>query len=823
MNATHPAPVAYAEADFRDPARREALARRLSAFGIRLDAYELGLLVERLGRAPRWAELVIMNTMWSEHCSYKSTRHLLTALPTEAPQVVLGPGEDAGAVWLGDHLGERWLAVVAHESHNHPSQIVPYEGAATGVGGIVRDVYCMGADVVGVLDALRMGTGVRGGGLKAREILDGVVSGIADYGNALGVPNLGGDLEFHPGYDANVLVNVVAVGVVEEKGLIHSRVPGPGDFAFVLVGKPTDRSGFGGASFSSGVLGGEGDQRGAVQLPDPFLKRVLAIANQAVLARAREKHWSLGFKDLGAGGIACVTSELADHGGTGAEVRLDRAHRVAEPLPPEVLLCAETQERFCWVVPWEAGEEVAAIYNQRFRLGDVYPGAGASVIGRTRSDGTYRALWGEEVLVECPVTFLTSGVRRERLAESPVETPIEPPGPGARMSGDDDEGDGLPVLEELGHALASAALSSRAPLFRRYDPEVKGRTAVRAGEADAGVLVPVPGAAFGFAMAVDGNPRLCLAEPRVGAAMAVYEAARNVAATGAWPWCLTDCLNYGRPEDPHVMGQLEAGLAGLREAALALGTLPDLSDGEPVEHWAERVRGPIPALPFVSGNVSLYNEDGKGNAIPPSPIVACLGRVPDISRVSTPGLKEPGSTLLLIGLASRGRLRASLYGERHPAEAQHFTALPAFEPAAARAEIALVLALHARGRVRACHDISDGGVAQTLAEMSFAASARLGFEAGLPAPAVRAVDPALVWFSEEPGFVVEVAPADVPDIEAWAEALGARVHRLGRVRADGRFAFEGPGRPVAGSGAALMERWSEALHAAFEVSEEVVA
>ncbi|MEO6463503.1 MAG: AIR synthase related protein, partial [Candidatus Eisenbacteria bacterium] len=267
MTAAVGGAVPYAAEDFGDEAARVALAARLAPLGIRLDAHELGLLVERLGRVPRWAELVIMNTMWSEHCSYKSTRHLLSRLPTEAPQVVLGPGEDAGAVFLGEHAGKRWLAVVAHESHNHPSQIVPYEGAATGVGGIVRDVYCMGAEVTGVLDALRMGTGRDGGGLAAREILSGVVAGIGDYGNALGVPNLGGDLEFDPGYDANVLVNVVALGIVEEAGLVHSRVPGPGDYAFVLCGKPTDASGFGGAAFSSGVLDPGSDQRGAVQLP----------------------------------------------------------------------------------------------------------------------------------------------------------------------------------------------------------------------------------------------------------------------------------------------------------------------------------------------------------------------------------------------------------------------------------------------------------------------------------------------------------------------------------------------------------------------------
>ncbi len=822
MTAAPARPAPYTLEDFRDDASRRALAARLSPAGIRLDAHELGLLVERLGRAPRWAELVIMNTMWSEHCSYKSTRHLLKGLPTEAPQVVLGPGEDAGAVWLGAHEGREWLLVVAHESHNHPSQIVPYEGAATGVGGIVRDVYCMGAEVIGVLDALRMGTGRRGGGLLAREILSGVVAGIADYGNALGVPNLGGDLVFDAGFDANVLVNVVAVGIVEAGSLVRSRVPGPGDYAFVLVGKPTDASGFGGAAFSSGVLDESTDQRGAVQLPDPFLKRVLAVANAAVLERAKAEGWAIGWKDLGAGGIACVTSELADAGGVGVDVFLDGAHRVADPLPPEVLLCAETQERFCWVVPWEVRDEVVAIFHDRFRLGDIYPGAGASVVGRTRSDGTYRATWKGEAVVECPVSFLTSGVRRERAAQPPPPAAVATAGSGSEPAeaATDPAQD---LAADLARALASPALASRAPLFRRYDPEVRGVTFVRAGEADAGGLAPVPGAPFGMAVSVDGNPRLGALDPGLGAAFAVGEAARNVAAIGAYPWCLTDCLNYGRPEDPTVMGALEAGIAGLAAAARGLGTLPELGPDEPVEAWATRVRGALPPLPFVSGNVSLYNEDSKGAAVPPSPIVACFGRLPDLSRHSTPGFKQAGNTLLLVG-PPRGALGGSVRAERRGLAGQP---LPVFDPVRERAEIALVVAAHARGRVRAAHDVSDGGLVQALAEMSFASGGELGFEADVAPwcrPAGDGERAVAAWFSEEPGFVLEVEAADVDVLVAWASALGAPIARLGAVVAAPRWTLRTPGLAALElDRAPLCAAWAGALGEAFTVSEEVIA
>src|SRR5258706_9365129 len=306
--------------------------------GVALEAEEVTLLESLLGRPPRWAEAVLFGILWSEHCSYKSTRHLLQRLPTQAPQVVLGPGEDAGVVALPAPC-EDLVLVLAHESHNHPSQVLPVEGAATGVGGIVRDIVCMGAEVVGVLDSLRFGD--PRSGVHARDVVRGVVEGIAGYGNALGVPNLGGDTVFDASYDTNCLVNAMAVGLAPANGVLRSRVPdGPGPWAFVLVGKPTDESGFGGAAFASGELGGS-DQRGAVQLPDPFLKRVLNAATYDVFRRVRERGIPCGFKDLGAGGIACATSELAAAGGCGAVIELDRAHPVERELPPEVLLCAE--------------------------------------------------------------------------------------------------------------------------------------------------------------------------------------------------------------------------------------------------------------------------------------------------------------------------------------------------------------------------------------------------------------------------------------------------------------------------------------------------
>src|SRR5262245_24120976 len=474
MTVTTPAPAAYTTEEARDPA---AVSQRLAARGVTLEPEEVTLLRELLGRPPRWPEAVLFGILWSEHCSYKSTRHLLRRLPTEAPQVLIGPGEDAGAVALPAPCDDLAL-VLAHESHNHPSQLLPVEGAATGVGGIVRDVGCMGAEVVGVLDALRFGDPVAGG-VPVRDITRGVVQGIADYGNALGVPNLGGDVYFDGPFDANCLVNVMSVGLAPRDGLLRSRVPeGPGPWVFVLVGKPTDESGFGGAAFASGELG-ESDQRGAVQLPDPFLKRVLHVANAEMFRRVRERGLTVGFKDLGAGGVACATSELAAAGGRGADVDLHAVHRVPRAIPPEVLLCAETQERFCWVLPESFAPEACDLYNREFALGQVYAGAAARVIGRAREDAVYCVTWEDEPVVDCPVEAITAGRRVQRPAQrrAPAAPLRRPAKTGARRDPE--------LSRALLTLLSSVHGGSREYLFRHYDSEVQGRTWLRPGEGDA--------------------------------------------------------------------------------------------------------------------------------------------------------------------------------------------------------------------------------------------------------------------------------------------------------------------------------------------------
>jgi phosphoribosylformylglycinamidine synthase len=760
-----------------------AVSARLRERGVALDPDEVTLLGRLLGRAPRWAEAVLFGILWSEHCSYKSTRHLLRRLPTQAPQVVIGPGEDAGVVALPAPC-EDLVLVLGHESHNHPSQVLPVEGAATGIGGIVRDIVCMGAEVVGVLDSLRFGD--PRGEVHVRDVMRGAVQGIADYGNALGVPNLGGDTVFDAGFDANCLVNAMAVGLAPAGGVLRSRVPeGPGPWAFVLIGKPTDESGFGGAAFASGELG-EGDQRGAVQLPDPFLKRVLNVATYEAFRRVREGGVPCGFKDLGAGGIACATSELAAAGGCGAEITLDDAHRVDRALPPEVLLCAETQERYCWVVPEAFAPELLALYNDEFALARVHPGAGARVIGRAVREKRYRVTWRGEALVDCDVEAITTGRRIERPARARLR-----PSPGRTRRRATDLRAALLALLKGDH------LGSREYLFRHYDSEVQGRTWLRPGEGDAVVLRAHPERPLGLAFGVAGNPFWCEGDPDLGARHAVAEAARNCAVVGARPWALTDCLNFGHPEDPEVMGDLAAAIAGLAAAANALGGLA--SPGVP--------------LPFVSGNVSLYNQVGA-KAIPPSPIVMCAGVVGDVTSVLGLGVQQAGNVLVMIG-EPRDGLDGSTYrrevlrerGGPPPAlSLEHEARMQAFAVSVAEGRWAA-----------AAHDVSDGGLAVALVEMALGAraDATLGIEVNVDP---FEVEPAVALFCERPAIVYEVGFDRLPRLSQAAREHGLVAWPIGTVTAQPVVRAMMPGaeqvrwtleelREAADS--ALRRRWNE--------------
>ncbi|HTV72550.1 MAG TPA: phosphoribosylformylglycinamidine synthase subunit PurL [Candidatus Acidoferrales bacterium] len=725
----------------------EEQARHL---GIALTLSELRLIAERLGRDPTVVEAHAFDAQWSEHCSYKSSRHLLSRLPTEGPTVMLGPKEDAGIVHLGEWKGESYGIVIAHESHNHPSQVVPFEGAATGIGGIVRDVLCMGAHVIAVGDPLRFGT-YRAA--HPRYVAQGVVDGIAAYGNAIGVPNIAGDIYFDAGFDDNCLVNVVALGLVKEREIIHSFAPpDAAGWDIVLVGKATDRSGFGGAAFSSLVLDEEDAQqnKGAVQVPDPFLKNVLMRASYRAFEAVHAAGLTVGFKDLGAGGIMGCTAEIVASGGFGATIDLDACPTSQPNLPPAVIAVGETQERLTWVVPPSFTPALLAIYNEEFTLPQIARGACAAVIGKVEASSEYVLRHQGEEVMRVPIDFLTGGIRYERPYTPPAPRRVfaegeatSVPADGAQTRRFDD------LLERI---LSHHDVCSRKPVYERFDSVVRGTTSIPCGYADAGLIVPIPGAPLAAALAVDGNPRYAKLSARLAAEHAVLESVRNVVAVGTRPAGLTDCLNFGNPQNPEHLGELVVSIDGLAHAARELG------------------------VPFVSGNVSLYNVSANGNAIPPSAIVACVGTTADISKTANAAFKEAGSTLFLLGEA-RAHLGGSVVADILQLRK---TELPAIEYARVRAEIACLLRAFDRGLVLAAHDISDGGLLAAIAEMAFASRpyGLIGAEvedSELWAPDVVHI---AAYFGEAQGFVCEVN--DRAAFEALARETGAAHSVIGR-------------------------------------------
>ncbi|KTD47020.1 phosphoribosylformylglycinamidine synthase II (FGAM synthase II) [Legionella rubrilucens] len=722
--------------DFSQLSRDEA-ACWLQEFNLRLTVDEaLTIQNKLLKRPPTYAECVLWSIQGSEHCSYKSSRKHLKQFITDAPHVILGPKEDAGIVAVAaDKEGRRYGIVMSHESHNHPSQLVPYEGAATGVGGNVRDVCCMGAEVIAVADSLRFGQRHRP---KTRWLEQGVVRGIAGYANPLGIPNLAGDVDYDEGYNENCLVTVVTLGVVREDQVIHSYAPpNADDYHFVLVGKPTDNSGFGGAAFASSNLDSEREEenKGAVQEPNAFLQRHLLKANYAFFAWLRERNLidRVGFKDLGAGGIACASVELAEAGGYGAEIDLETVPTSMANLPPAVILCSETQERFMWVVPKSLLPDLLSHYNERFALPEICDGARATVIGRLRRDDRYLVRYQGKNLVDACSRDITQGILYDRPYVSRPCHFSE----ANRPSSDD-------LTEVLLRLLAHETIASRAPIYEMYDKQVQGRTVLERGCADAGVMAPFNEDKYpeeiqktGIALAVGQNPRFNKISAYWGAVNAVTDAVRKVVATGAWPCALTDCLCFGNPEKPEQMGEFVEAVKGIADAA---GAVNMLDTGA--------------SLPIISGNVSLYNESSAG-AIPPGPMISCLGRMPDYTRALTCDLKQQGSVLYLIG-ERRQQGGGSVYDALHQYSA---TDLPQPNLAVLQAELQAVYEAIQGQLVLAAHAITRGGLAVAVAEMAF--KNNLGVD--ITPPAASALVPWL--FAEEGGFILEVPPQHAYSIE----------------------------------------------------------
>lgn len=737
----------------------EQLAKFMADHSVGLTVDEARQIADFLGRDPTLVEMYIFNSEWSEHCSYKSSRSTLKEfMYTTGPNVILGPEEDAGIVFFTEKDGKRYGIVMAHESHNHPSQVLPNEGAATGIGGIVRDVDCMGARVIATADPLRFGDPTGKWADRTKWIVDGVVDGIWQYGNALGVPCLGGDIYFSPTYDDNCLVNVVSLGLVAEEDIIHSRVPAEAanePFDLILVGKPTDDSGFGGSAFASKIISEEEQEenRGAVQVPDPFLKNVLAMrkANEAVRARAKELNIPIGIKDIGGGGIACGTSEIVDAGGFGVDINLDNVHMALSSMLPETVCCAETQERYLISVPERFTPEVLAIYNKDWDLPNVYEGAQASVIGKIINERRYRLIYGGKIVCDAPIEKVTSGIQYKREASPKPFTGKEPVYPLPKLS------------EAILKVLANDNVCSRRFIYSAYDSEVQGNAVIRPGEAGAGLCAPLEGSTTGCALSVDGNPFYGDISPYWGGANAVAEAMRNVASIGATPAALTDCLNFGNPEVPEAFWEFREGVRGLSDAAKNL--------------WLKGYENQ--PVPIISGNVSLYNESASGSAVSPSAIIACVGVIDDYSKAVTMQFKHTGDKVFLVG-PRKNELGGSAF---YQALGLGLGAnVPQLDWQQERSMIYAVIEAINAGHVAACTDISDGGLVTALCEMAMGGHGKgqFGFTLNL-AEIASDLRPDVYLFSESSGFVMECRSGQEEALKALFAGYGLELTELGQV------------------------------------------
>jgi phosphoribosylformylglycinamidine synthase len=731
----------------------DAIKTKLVELNIPLTTEEaLKIQNDMLGRAPSLAELILFSIQGSEHCSYKSSRNHLKQFTTEGPDVVLGAKEDAGVVAVAtDNEGHRWCIVMSHESHNHPSQIVPYEGAATGVGGNVRDVLCMGAEVIAVTDSFRFGS-IKNN--KTKWIHDGVVAGVAGYGNPLGIPNIGGDLYYHDGYNENCLVTLVSLGIVIEDDIIHSYAPKNADgYDLILLGKPTDNSGFGGASFASLELEEEKKEqnKGAVQEPNAFLERHLLKSSYALFDILKEKGLinNIGFKDLGAGGVACASVELAETSGYGAEVWMNKIHIGMDGLHPSVYLCSETQERFMWVCSPEITPLILDHYNTVFDLPGVSTGARASVVGKIRNDGQYIVHNGDEEIVNATAKEVTEGFLYDRPYEARENNFVEPNLPEPTNYNQ--------VLLDI---LSHENMASREPIFEQYDKQVQSRIHTETGLADAGVMAPFNSEKYpeeirnvGIALSTDHNPRYGLIDPYWGGINAVVESMRNVASVGATPHALSDCLCFGNPEKPHQMWEFVESVRGVADACHAI-TLKD---------------NPNHATPIIAGNVSFYNES-KSGAIPPSPILSCLGRFKDVNKAVPGHFQKLDSVVLMIG-ERKNELGGSVYYSLYDEMGAN---VPKPNLEEVKNQIFALTDCIDDGLVLSCHDISDGGVASTLAEMTFGND--IGCDINIDS---NLLNEKLLW-SETGGFILEISLENVDGIKTIFSHVELDVYEIGK-------------------------------------------
>jgi phosphoribosylformylglycinamidine synthase II len=717
----------------------------LDRHGVKPDEYER--IIQLLGREPNLTELGLFSVMWSEHCSYKSSRVHLKTLPTTGPRVVQGPGENAGAVDIGDGLA----AVFKIESHNHPSFIEPYQGAATGVGGIIRDIFTMGARPIALLDALRFGPLSEP---HNRRILQGVVAGIGGYGNSIGIPTVGGEVMFDETYSGNPLVNVFCLGIAKHDALVKGKASGVGNPVY-YVGAKTGRDGIHGATMASAEFDEKSaEKRPAVQVGDPFMEKLLLEACLEVMATDA----CVGVQDMGAAGLTCATSETGSRGGVGVEIDVALVPQRETGMTPYEIMLSESQERMLLIVKRGRESEVERIFEKW----DLH----AVRVGEVTDDGFLRVKHHGQVVAEVPNRALTD--------EAPVyRRPIQEPADRGELATIPAAARGTqpPPAQALLTLLGSPTVASKRWIFQQYDYMVRTNTIALAG-AGAGV-VRVKGTTRALAMSVDGNGRFVQLDPRQGARLALAEAARNVACAGALPLGATNCLNFGNPERPEIMWQFAEAVAGLGEACRALD------------------------IPITGGNVSLYNEtDGK--AVLPTPVIGVIGVMEDARHLILRAFPAPGLDIVLLG-ENPGELGGSEYLKTIHRLVRGVP--PALDLDREKALQRLLVTLAASGLLRSAHDCAEGGLAVTLAECCFE-SGGIGAVVDVPAAAADGgieLTAATLFGESASRVIVSVDRSRTVDVLSQAADAVVPARRIGvtggamiEIAIDGRKAIECP-------------------------------
>ncbi|MGC2724353.1 MAG: phosphoribosylformylglycinamidine synthase subunit PurL [Candidatus Acidiferrales bacterium] len=749
-----------------------------------------------LGRDPNFTELGIFSVMWSEHCSYKSSRVHLKRLPTRGTHVVQGPGENAGVVDIGDGL----VAVFKIDSHNHPSFVEPFQGAATGVGGILRDIFTMGARPIAVLDSLRFGPitpGPAAGSAsdeeiaRNRHILDGVIRGIGFYGNCFGVPTVGGEVAFEPCYSNNPLVNALALGICRREELFFAKARGAGN-PVIYVGAKTGRDGIHGASLLASAEFSEESQqkRPNVQVGDPFMEKLLLEA----CLEAMRTGAVVAIQDMGAAGLTSSSSEMASRGGLGIEIDLARVPQRETGMTPYEIMLSESQERMLLVAERGREREVFAVFHKW--------GLDAVEIGKVTEDGKLRVLNHGQVAAEIPAHAIAEeGPRYERRIAKPANAPKPGGAPlAAQYSLVPFAKVGADLTENFRRLLASPTIASKYWITEQYDSMVQTNTRFGPGSADAAVL-RLKETRRALALSTDGNSRWCYLAPRIGAMHAVAEAARNVACTGARPVAATNCLNFGNPEKPEVMWQFSETIDGIAEACRAL------------------------EAPITGGNVSFYNET-LGKPIYPTPILGVLGLIEDAECALGSGFRNEGDAIVLLdGMREEGGLRAAKEASQEFSSSEYAKTIhgivagepPEIDLAAEKRLIDCLVQLAAEKIIHSAHDISDGGLAVTLAESWFATD-RFAAQVTL-APSSHDQPAESALFGERGArAVVSLSPSSLARVNEVAAQWKVEVQHIGTVTL-GDFRIQYNGSPVIqGSIASFHNIWSGSLQKAIETA-----